>query len=79
MNELFKWCCDTISVWAKFLGCTYEELNIYLFVLLQPLIVLILVIIIAILFHKYKCYKKLYNATLTRKDFEYDQINRNSK
>jgi hypothetical protein len=59
MNELFNWCCDTITVWAKLLGCTYEELNIYLFVIMQPLIVVIQFVIIVILWFKYRHYKKL--------------------
>ena len=64
MNELFNWCCDTISVWAKFVGCTYEELNIYLFVIMQPLIVVIQFIIIVILWFKYRHYKKISKLNL---------------
>lgn len=42
MNGFFNWCCDCIQFYADQLGCTYEELNIYLFVILEPLIILIL-------------------------------------
>ena len=59
MNELFNLCCRIIDVWADALGCTYEELNIYLFVIMQPLIVVIQLIIIVLLWFKYRRYKKL--------------------
>ena len=42
MNGFFNWCCDCIQFYADKLGCTYEELNIYLFVILEPCIILFL-------------------------------------
>ena len=40
-NNLFKWCCDCISYYAKVTGYTYEEMNIILFVICQPLLILL--------------------------------------
>lgn len=40
-NNLFKWCCDCISYYAKLTGLTYEEMNILLFVIIQPLLIMI--------------------------------------
>lgn len=48
MNSFFNWCCDCIQFYADKLGCTYEELNIYLFVIAEPLIILILSILLII-------------------------------
>jgi hypothetical protein len=46
MNGFFNWCCDCIQFYADKLGCTYEELNIYLFVILEPFIIIILTILL---------------------------------
>ena len=40
-NNLFLWCCDCISYYAKITGFTYEEMNIILFVIGQPLLILL--------------------------------------
>ena len=41
-NEFFNWCCSCIDFYAHKLGLTYEELNIILFVILQPCIIILL-------------------------------------
>jgi len=41
-NGFFNWCCDCIQFYADKLGYTYEELNIILFVILEPCIILFL-------------------------------------
>jgi len=42
INGFFNWCCSCIDFYANQLGCTYEELNIILFVVLEPSIILLL-------------------------------------
>lgn len=42
-NDLFLWCCDCIAYYAKVTGITYEEMNIVLFVVGQPLLILIFI------------------------------------
>ena len=44
-NNLFLWCCDCISYYAKVTGLTYEEMNIVLFVIGQPLLILFFMIL----------------------------------
>jgi hypothetical protein len=44
-NNLFKWCCDCISYYAKLTGFTYEEMNIILFVIGQPMLILLFFIL----------------------------------
>jgi len=39
-SRLFVWCCDCIRYYALQLGLTYEQLNIHLFVILQPMLIL---------------------------------------
>ena len=38
MAKLFWWCVDLLAYSAKTLGITYEELNIYVFIVLHPAI-----------------------------------------
>jgi hypothetical protein len=40
-NNFFKWCCDCISYYAKVTGYTYEEMNIILFVIGQPFLIIL--------------------------------------
>jgi hypothetical protein len=39
-SRIFVWCCDCIRYYALKLGLTYEQLNIHLFVILQPMLIL---------------------------------------
>ena len=41
-NGLFLWCCDCIMYYAKVLGISYEEMNLIVFVFIQPTIILFL-------------------------------------
>jgi hypothetical protein len=41
VNQFFLWCCDCIMYYARSIGVSYAFLNILLFVVLQPLLILI--------------------------------------
>ena len=56
INDFFNWCCSCIDFYAHKLGCTYEELNIYLFVILEPLLIVLLLVL---LIYKNKQYSSL--------------------
>jgi len=38
-SKLFLWCCDCIQYYALKMGLTYEQLNVHLFVILQPMLI----------------------------------------
>jgi hypothetical protein len=38
ITESFRWCVDVLRVAAAHLGITYEAINIYLFVIVWPLL-----------------------------------------
>lgn len=40
-NQLFDICCQIVSILSRWLGCTYHEMNTYLFIWLQPALVLL--------------------------------------
>jgi len=46
INGLFQWCCDILQYVAIQIGYTYEELNIIIFVILQPAIIFYLIVLL---------------------------------
>ena len=41
-DQLFLWCCDCIMYYARAFGISYDTMNLILFVILQPIIILML-------------------------------------
>ena len=46
MNRVFKWCVQILEDLAGWAGMTYEEVNIWIFVIIDPVGFLILLYII---------------------------------
>tara|TARA_B100000575_G_C22958294_1_gene553881 strand:+ start:196 stop:396 length:201 start_codon:yes stop_codon:yes gene_type:complete len=46
INQIFYWCVELLSNWAKLIGISYELINIIIFIIGYPLFVLLLLIII---------------------------------
>lgn len=42
MNKIFWMCVDALNAWASLMGWTYEELNIWIFIVAHPLLTLFL-------------------------------------
>jgi hypothetical protein len=38
MDRIFDWCVNVLVDWAAALGITYKEINVWLFVILWPLL-----------------------------------------
>jgi hypothetical protein len=49
IDAVFYWCVDFLKYWAAQFGMTYEEINVYLFVVLTPAIIVIQSFLIAAL------------------------------
>jgi hypothetical protein len=47
-NRLFAWCCDCIRYYAIQMGITYEQLNIHLFVIIQPMLIILFLVLFII-------------------------------
>jgi hypothetical protein len=45
VDAFFYWCCDCIYYYGMVCGLTYQEMNIVLFVILQPLLILLFFIL----------------------------------
>ena len=46
MDTIFDWCVDVLVYWAGILGITYKEINVWVFVIIWPIVTLILIAIV---------------------------------
>ncbi len=46
MNKIFKWCVDILVYFAAKLHISYESINIWIFVIIEPIVFFILLAII---------------------------------
>ena len=60
-TDIFLWCCDCILFYAKKLNVSYGELNIYVFIIWQPyLIILFGYLYISVLIKNIKLQRKFH-------------------
>jgi hypothetical protein len=67
MNTIFNLCVNLLVDMSKMLGITYEELNVWLFVIIHPVITLALFVIVLILFRNNRRLKKRLIEQLAQK------------
>lgn len=48
MDRIFDWCVDVLVYWAGILGITYKEINVWVFVILWPILTVALIGIIGV-------------------------------
>lgn len=53
VDDIFDWCVLTLVEVSAIMGMTYEELNVYLFVVMLPLAILISVLFNIFFYYKY--------------------------
>jgi hypothetical protein len=46
MNEIFRWCVDFLVVLSDRLHMTYEQINIWIFVIIEPIVFFIMLFMI---------------------------------
>ena len=46
MDQIFDWCVDVLVYGAEILGITYKEINVWVFVIIWPILTMILASII---------------------------------
>jgi hypothetical protein len=47
MDQIFDWCVNVLVYWANIFGITYKEINVWVFVIIWPILTIVLVAIIA--------------------------------
>lgn len=60
-NELFKACVKLLRNWAAYLHMTYEEINIWIFCVIEPIVFIVMVITIVRLSRQNKQLTKYIN------------------
>ena len=58
MNKAFYWCVDVLKYYASILGITYEEINIWIFCVIEPIIFFVMLGIIINLYRTNKALNK---------------------
>lgn len=48
MDRIFDWCVNVLVYWAGLLGITYKEINVWVFVIIWPVLTIILIGIIVV-------------------------------
>ncbi len=46
MDQIFDWCVAVLIYWANLFGITYKEINVWVFVIIWPILTIALVAII---------------------------------
>lgn len=46
MDQIFDWCVHVLTYWADILGVTYKEINVWVFVIVWPILTIVLIGII---------------------------------
>ena len=48
MDQIFDWCVNVLVYWAGIVGITYKEINVWVFVIIWPILTVILIGIIVV-------------------------------
>jgi len=56
MDQIFDWCVNVLVYWAGILGITYKEINVWVFVIIWPVLTILLISIIVV---QYRTIRKL--------------------
>ena len=43
MDQVFDWCVKVLVYWAGIFGITYKEINVWVFVIIWPILTMILI------------------------------------
>jgi len=46
MDQIFNWCVNVLIYWANIFGITYKEINVWVFVVIWPILTIGLVAVI---------------------------------
>ncbi len=48
MDQIFDWCVNVLIYWANIFGITYKEINVWVFVIIWPIVTLVLIGVVAV-------------------------------
>ncbi len=44
MDEIFNYCVELLYYWGDIVGLTYKEINVWIFVIIEPIIFIIMLV-----------------------------------
>ena len=62
-NQIFKWCVDLLRFYAHKWNMTYEELNVWIFCIIEPIVFLLMLGLIIALYRRIYRLKKILKAS----------------
>jgi hypothetical protein len=48
IDQIFDWCVNVLVYWAGIFGITYKEINVWVFVIIWPILTVVLIGIIVV-------------------------------
>ena len=58
MDQIFDWYVAVLIYWANVIGITYKEINVWVFVILWPIVTTIMAVVIVIQWRKIRLLTK---------------------
>jgi hypothetical protein len=52
MVQIFDWCVRVLIYWANIFGITYKEINVWVFVIIWPILTIVLIGVIVAQYRK---------------------------
>jgi len=46
MDQIFNWCVNVLVYWAGIFGITYKEINVWIFVIIWPILTIVMTTIL---------------------------------
>lgn len=71
-NSSFQYCVHLLQHWSKLVHMSYEEINIWIFVIIEPMVFLMMLFVLVYQFSKIKTLKYVIYETFTRKERSFD-------
>ena len=54
MEVLFNWCCEVMQSSGNFIGFTYKEVNVIVFIFLMPMVDIALLLLFVVKYVQYR-------------------------
>jgi EamA domain-containing membrane protein RarD len=46
MDQIFDWCVNVLIYWGNIFGITYKEINVWVFVIIWPILTAVMAVVI---------------------------------
>ena len=63
MDAIFDWCVGVLVYFAGVFGITYKEINVWVFVIIWPILTLVLIALVIVQQVRIRCLQKMLQET----------------